>query len=359
MEKKKEFLLNTACLVLLGAIFYFALRYLAVWLLPFVIGFFAAMLLQKPVAALTRRTKLPRSVWSVLLVAALLSAVFLLLGALISRIAAESAGFPEWVSGLAPEVKRAFGDLEIRLAGLLKGLPDSLESALQQSPEKLITAALGSLAQALTRLSSGILTRLPGILLASLLSVIAACFLTNDYPRISRFVLAQFSEEKQTLLRSAKRLFTENVLKMLRGYGILFLLTFAELLTGFLLLRLEYAALLALLIAILDILPVLGTGTVLLPWAAIRLLLGQSGGALQLVGLYLVITVIRNVLEPRIIGGQVGLPPIVALVSMYLGLKLFGFLGLFALPILVILLVRLQQAGLIRLWKTPEVPEAG
>ena len=145
----------------------------------------------------------------------------------------------------------------------------------------------------------------------------AACFLTSDYPRISRFFLAQFSPEKQAIIRSAKRLFTENILKMLRGYFILFLLTFAELFAGFLILRMEYAAVLALLIAVLDILPVVGTGTVLLPWAAVQLLLGQGTKALQLVGLYLVITVVRNVLEPRVIGRQVGLPPIVTLVAMF------------------------------------------
>jgi sporulation integral membrane protein YtvI len=352
-ERKRKILIDALYLALIGAVLWFCLRYLAAWLLPFVIGMLIAFVLQKPVAYLARRTKLPRGLWSGLLVFVLLGAVLVLLGFLAERIAAESAGFPEWLRGLTPQLEKAFGDMEHWFAGVLDGLPNGLEAVVRESPMKLLNAAIGSLSGFLTSFSSGLLTRVPNILLTTILSVVAACFLTSDYPRISRFFLAQFSPEKQAIIRSAKRLFTENILKMLRGYFILFLLTFAELFAGFLILRIEYAAVLALLIAVLDILPVVGTGTVLLPWAAVQLLLGQGTKALQLVGLYLVITVVRNVLEPRVIGRQVGLPPIVTLVAMYLGLKLFGFFGLFALPILVILLAKLQEGGMLRIWKTP------
>ena len=356
-EKRRKFIIDVLYFALAAALVYFALRYLAVWLLPFVIGFLAALVLQKPVAALAHKTKLPRGLWSALLVFALLAVLLLLLGVLADRIAAESAGFPEWLAALAPQIKIAFGDLERWFSGLLESLPSGLEASLRQSPAKLVDTAVSGLTGLVAGFSGGVLTQLPGILLTTILSVVAACFLTSDYPRIARFVLAQFSPKNQEILVNAKRLFMENILKMLRGYALLFLITFAELFAGFLLMGQPYAALIALLIAILDILPVVGTGTALLPWALIQLLLGRTGHALQLVGLYLFITVLRNVLEPRIIGRQVGLPPVVTLLSMYLGLKLFGFIGLFALPLLVILLAKLQDAGLIRLWKKPELPE--
>jgi len=353
-ERKRKFLIDALYLVLIVAIAWFCLRYLAAWLLPFVIGVLVALVLQRPVACLVRKTKLPRGLWSGLLVFALLGAVLVLLGFLADRIAAESAGFPEWLAGLTPQLEKAFGDMENWFAGVLDGLPNGLEDVVRESPVKLLNAAIGSLTNFLAGFSSGLLTSVPNILLTTILSVVAACFLTSDYPRVSRFLLAQFSPEKREILRSAKRLFMESILKMLRGYFILFLLTFAELFAGFLILRLEYAAVLALLIAVLDILPVVGTGTVLLPWAAIQLLLGRSTEALKLVGLYLIITVVRNALEPRVIGKQVGLPPIVTLVAMYLGLKLFGLIGLFVLPVLVILLSRLQESGMLHIWNTPD-----
>jgi predicted PurR-regulated permease PerM len=138
---------------------------------------------------------------------------------------------------------------------------------------------------------------------------------------------------------------------MLKGYTIVILITFTELFIGFLILRIEYAAILALLIAVVDILPVLGTGVVLIPWALVDFAIGKPVIGVGILILYLVITLIRNVIEPKIIGEQVGLPPVVTLIAMYGGLKLFGFTGLWGLPVILIVLVNLQDAGMLRIWK--------
>lgn len=114
---------------------------------------------------------------------------------------------------------------------------------------------------------------------------------------------------------------------------MLFLLTFAELSIGFLILRIPYAILLGLAITLFDILPVLGTGGFLLPWAAILFLIKNTPLAVGILVLYLIITVVRNIMEPRLVGKQIGLHPLATLMAMFLGLKLVGIVGMFLFPI--------------------------
>ena len=130
------------------------------------------------------------------------------------------------------------------------------------------------------------------------------------------------------------------------------LLTFGELTAGLLLLRVPHAVLLAALIAVVDILPILGTGTVLIPWIAVSLLGGNTAFAVGLTVLYVVITVVRNILEPRVVSRQIGLHPLATLFFMFLGLRATGGIaGMLLFPVGAIIVKQLQEAGHIHLWK--------
>ena len=129
------------------------------------------------------------------------------------------------------------------------------------------------------------------------------------------------------------------------------LITFGELAVGFLLLRVDLALLLAALVALVDALPVFGTGTVLLPWAVLALLGGETGLALGLLALYAAVSFVRSLLEPKLVGGKVGLPPLAALLAMYVGFRAFGVAGMILSPLAAILIKQLHDCGLIRLWR--------
>ena len=137
-------------------------------------------------------------------------------------------------------------------------------------------------------------------------------------------------------------------------------ITLVELSVGLLILRVNFAIPLAALIAVVDILPVLGVGTVLLPWAAMSCISGDFFRAIGLVMMYVIITIVRQVLEPKVISTQIGLFPLVTLLSMYVGLKLFGFFGMVGFPLVLIVITALQKDGKIRIWQplTPEDIEA-
>lgn len=128
-------------------------------------------------------------------------------------------------------------------------------------------------------------------------------------------------------------------------------LTFAELSAGLLLLGIPNAILVAALIAVVDILPVLGTGTVVLPWAAFALLQGQHRLFIGLLVMYAVIALVRNILEPRLVSHQIGLHPLATLFFMYVGLQILGLAGMLLFPVLAMVSVQLQKEGKIHLWK--------
>ena len=128
-------------------------------------------------------------------------------------------------------------------------------------------------------------------------------------------------------------------------------ITFIELSIGLTILRIDNAILIAFLISIFDILPVLGTGGIMIPWTVLTAIQGDYTMAIGLLCVYLVVTVIRNILEPKIVGSQVGLHPLVTLMSMFVGAQILGVFGLFGLPITLSLLKNLNDKGTIHIFK--------
>lgn len=338
-------------------IIYFVMKYVAVWTLPFIIGLIAAIVLQRPVAFLTEKTKMPRTFWSILLVLLVLCFLFAVIAVLAWRLVAQAEGFASWLTGLVPDIKQTFTDVSNWFSSITQKLPVDVSNALQNAPGTIFEAIITALTSFVTSFANGVLTQGPGILISAIFSVVASCYITKDYRKITNFILNQLSDKKKEIVINTKKLFVTNILKMLRGYIIIMCITFMEIFIGLSILKVRYAGILALIIAVLDILPVIGTGTVLIPWGIISLLMGNIWLGIGLLILYIAITVIRNIIEPRIIGQQVGLPPIVTLISMYVGLKTFGVIGMMVAPVSVIIVVKLQETGIIHLWKPLKTPE--
>ena len=136
------------------------------------------------------------------------------------------------------------------------------------------------------------------------------------------------------------------------------LITFAEMSIGLSVLKVigayksGYIFIIAIITAIVDILPVLGTGTVVIPWAVFSLINGSYGLGIGLIVIYACITVIRQIIEPKIVASNLGIPPIVSIMGMYIGLQLFGFIGIFIMPIVITVLKVLNDEGVIHIWRS-------
>ena len=201
--------------------------------------------------------------------------------------------------------------------------------------------------------------QVPTILLSVVISIVACCFMTSEFDEVKAFIVCQFPEGRRKDLSRAKSILRSSLGKMGKAYLLIMLVTFIEVSVGLTILKLlkfyssSYIMVIAAVTAIVDILPVLGTGTVLIPWALYSLITGNIGMGIGLIVLYAAITVIRQIIEPKLVAGQLGLSPIVTIAALYFGLKVFGVLGMFVTPILIIMLKLLNDEGIIKLWKSP------
>jgi sporulation integral membrane protein YtvI len=183
---------------------------------------------------------------------------------------------------------------------------------------------------------------------------VAVYYIAVDFKKINYFISYQFRGESKKYITIVKNHFLSTVWKYLKAYCVIIAITFFELIIAFSVLDVEYPFLLALITALVDILPIIGTGTVLVPWGIINIFTGNVFTGIGLLVTYVIVTIIRQIIEPKIVGSYIGMYPLVTLVMMYSGLKAFGVAGLFAFPIISIILKNMNDSGNISLLRYPE-----
>ena len=329
-------------------------RFLLTPLLPFLLALALSAMVEPLVQKLRRGMKVRRS-FAAMLVTTLLLLVFggvliLLLARLVLELRQWSGHLPEAIAGF-PAMWNGLLD---KIEGWYAASPSFLRSLLDMVAGQLMDQGPDLAGEAGTWLMgavSGLLAALPDLGLFLITTVLAVYFTSFSYPAILAFLKRQLPPSWQVRCRDAARCFRSTILQWLRAELLLILTTFVILLAGFWWMGLEYALLAAVFTALVDALPVLGTGTVLLPWAAGCFLLGNTGRGLALLIVYAVGTLVHSLLEPRLLAKQGDLPPITALLAMYLGFHFMGVGGMILLPVLLLLLKQFQDAGVIHLWK--------
>ena len=330
-----------------AALVWAGVRYALVWLLPFLLALGLAMLLEPLMERARRGLRLKRgftaAVVTLVLVGGVLAALAAVLVRSVEQALAQLAGLPE-----------ALGRVQDRIGAFCAACPEGLrrwmEEALADVP-RLASSLTGQVSSAALRGLSALMGALPGLFLACGTTVLAVFFTLSAYPQVMAFLRRQLPERWRGRAGGVKASVLDTLGKWLRAECILLLVTFFQLLAGFLLLRQEYALLLAVVIALIDALPVFGTGTVLLPWAAVLCVAGNVPRGIALAALYAVIAVVRSVLEPKIVAAQVGLPPLVALAAMYVGFCIVGVAGMILLPLAVLVVKQLHDGGFVGLWR--------
>lgn len=342
-ETGKKILLLLCYTVVAVILLYAFFRFLFPAVLPFLLAFGLAAVLQRPVRFLGEKCRIPRKPASVLLVLAALGLLSWLLSASAEIVLRELGEFAEGLTApdsagrkmLAALVDFAGRALDRVLALFSPGLAESTDTA--GILKNAVTELLSGVAAAIPGLLTRTVAVVPGLFLFLAVLVLSGIYFCADYDAIRRGVAALFSGRLKSFAAPLKTEGVRTLARLFRAYALLFLVTFAELLLGFLILRQRYALLFAFAVAFVDILPVLGTGTVLIPWAIALILTGNSGRGIAFLVLYLVITVVRQILEPRVVGKGIGLPPVLTLMGMYMGLQLAGIPGMIGLPVVLAL----------------------
>lgn len=321
--------------VALWLTFNFALPALA----PFIIALLLAKLIEVPVDFCTRRLRFPRALssglWTIIAFGGVGTGVYFLFYALFREMSDFLKSLPN-ASVLIASISDYVNNMSINI---LDALPEGIREFALTSFESLISELLSNAKVLLTSIGSfaaSALGSVPSVLLFIIVVLAATFFLSSDYPNLRKAILDRLPKKWRTMYSKMRIQSVKTLFSYIRALGIVWCITFIELTIGFAILRLDYVLVLAFFISFIDILPVFGVGTVLIPWAVVELILGNFPLAIGLAVLYGVIVVIRNLIEPKIVGSQIGLNPLVSLLSVYVGLKFFGLLGIFA-PILVVL----------------------
>ena len=175
--------------------------------------------------------------------------------------------------------------------------------------------------------------KIPQLILIFLISVVSSIFIATDYYDFSSFLIKLLPKRHRAGVFALKDRIVVTLKSLFKAYSILLAITFSELFVGFLLLGAPNPLLLASMIALVDLLPVIGTGTVLVPMGVISLLTGNYYFGVGVLILYGIVVVVHNILEPKLISRNTGLNPVLMLAAIYLGLRFFGVFGMIALPI--------------------------
>lgn len=310
---------------------------LLVFFMPFVIGWILALIANPLVRFLEKRASIVRKHSSVALIFLVVGGLIALIYLAAARLILEIRGFVETLPQLFASIR---GDLEQaveNLTRLIAFLPDDIENTLLEIGQNLgdyVTSLFQTAAAPTVEMVGHVAMGIPNVLVYTVVTILSAYF---------------FIVEQDSLRQQFKRLAPQPVLlycgyvkrdikRLIGGYflaqfRIMFVVAFI-LLAGFVILGVPYGFLLAILIAMLDFLPIFGTGTVLIPWAVFRLFTGNYAYAVGLILIYVTTQVVRQIIQPKIVGDSMGLPPLTTLFLLYLGFKVRGIAGMImAVPI--------------------------
>ncbi len=310
--------------------------------LPFVIGWILAMIANPLVRFLESRVKLVRKHSSVLIVVAVLALIIGLGYFLVSRLVIQALGLVKDLPVLYGAVSEDLQDISLRFASLFSRLPQQVQENWQELTGNISHAAsliVQRIASPTVEVAGNVAKGIPNALVNVIVTILSSYFFIAEQDKILEFW-------KKHLPDSVKRygIYLKGDLKKLIGgyflaqFRIMFVVA-VILIIGFLIMRIKYAFLLGVLVAVLDFLPLFGTGTILIPWAVLKLLSADYAMAAGMAILYVLTQVTRQVIQPKIVGDTMGLPPLWSLVFLYLGFKLHGISGMIlAVPIGIFIL---------------------
>lgn len=356
--KRTKFLIDFAFFALIFVISIILIRYALPALFPFVVAFIVTMLLRPIVRFMHNKLKINTRIASVVLVVLFYGTIGLIVIWMIIEI----------VSFAADKVKDLPSFFQTQVSPFLVTLFDEIQDILHNFDPKMaidfddtansLISTIGSTVMSFSGKLVGNLTNIavsvPSFLLNIVIMVVATIFLLVDYESIQAFVKKQLSDRTNDMIHNIGTHLGKLLMKYILSYSLIMLITFGEIWAGLSIIGIKYSALIAALIAIFDILPVVGSGLILVPWAIICIIIGDIGTAIGLFILWAVLCVVRQIIEPKIVGTSVGMHPFLTLFAMLAGNFVYGGIGILLVPIAFALCRSLNSAGVIKLYKNTE-----
>lgn len=386
IELRKKRIINIVYVAIVLGLSYLFLKYCFSMFAPFLVSFFIAVIVQRPTNFFARKLKFKKGITAIVLTLLL----YLVAATLISLIGVKCVNgikdIYSFIQEKLNDIPTLIENIKTWAINAISILPDSIEEratgsmvpffdALKEKSAAEIASFIMDKASNGEKLSlssfatplSGIWStakQIPSVFVAVMITIVSSCFMAVDYDRLAKFIKSQLSPENEEKLSATKRIVLSSLAKLIKSYVLIICITGVELFIGLNFLSLiglykdGNIIALSLIIAVLDILPVIGTGTFMVPWALYSFITGKVGLGIGLFVVYAIIYVVRQIIEPKIVGGTVDLPAFATLMAMYIGSQLFGFIGIFLLPILIIIIKLLNDEGVIHIWKKTDAFES-
>lgn len=352
---KKEYIVLAARFICVASVIFLVwllFEYALGIILPFAIAFCVGVPLYFASQRISKRIKIPQKLCGAALVLIFLGVVgvlgffglrrlFMELSNLISSLGDEGSSVHAALDGAIGYVERLSSKIPlISKIEAIEGL-DGIGERAEEGLKKLIEGFASRAAAVLSESTVGFLKATPRALVGFVVSLLSCFYFAMDYGTLRERFMKLLPESARARAESVAGKSTHAVKRYIRAYLLIMLLTFVEVLVGLLILGKPYAFIAALLVAVVDILPVFGAGAVLLPWAALSLLMRDMRTGLGLIILFAVMSIVRQIAEPKIVGDSLGIHPLVTLFAMFAGLSLFGVAGMLLGPAVALVLKEL------------------
>ena len=323
---------------------------------PFIVAYIAASILKAPCTTVSQRLKLPYPLVCIFIVLSFYCALFTLSFLGISRLVTELYGLlsqteqlDEIITSVTDGIRGLFAFENSYYSSVFERFGIDIWNGISSFISSVASRAAGALGSYL----AGAVAFIPQFILFIAVTVISTCYFASDLKKINKFILFQMPQRIKLFFSECRIQFFKTTSKYIRATLTLSAITFTELFVGLSFIEGKFAFALSFIITLVDLLPILGAGTVLVPWALIEFARHSVKGGISLLVLYLTVSAVRQLLEPKIVGSYIGLPPLVTLISVYAGLRIWGIVGAFALPVVLILLKNLNDKRIIRIYNNP------
>ncbi|MBB5324793.1 sporulation integral membrane protein YtvI [Anoxybacillus tepidamans] len=330
-------------LALIVAVGFFLIPYS----LPLILAFITALLLEPPVKKLQKNDRMKRIHAVTIVFSLFLLGMGCISYFIVVILVEQTMMFSQKLPFLLSEMTTVVNQLIQRWQSYSSSIPREIIDSLENSVETVKNLLL-SFATNVTQSMIRYITMIPEFMIHFLVYLIALFLISLDWPKLKKGIEMHLSERTKQRLTIIMTQLSRAGVGFIKAQFLLSIITFLLALGGLLILRVDYPLLFSLLIVIVDILPILGTGSVLVPWGILNIANGHEATGIGLIVLFVVITVIRRTIEPKIFSSNLGISPLAALVSVYLGFRLLGFAGLFVGPALVIIIEAMVKAGVIK-----------
>lgn len=313
--------------------------------MPFVLALIFTWIFEPLVRFLDAKHILPRKALSIILILLLCS----LLGGLLFLVGYQlfqelSALSLNWQT-VWGQITQAVEQFTASASRLLNFFPEDIRVAAGQASAKLMDWLADVGTTTLLPKTTSFAASIPGGFLSLLFFLMGTYFIMSDYPRISATVTGWMPVNVKAFFRFLLRTFQAAFNGYIRAQLLLSLGVFAILAVSFTLMRVPYGLLLALLLGVMDFIPIIGAGTVMVPWALVELVMGDWRTALLLMVVWGIIVIFRRTMEPRFLGSQTGLHPVLSLLGIFVGMRCFGLLGMVLGPMVLLVIMNVCASG--------------